>query len=212
MGSGGAKLATCRGRITIQCISEGGAWNSAYSYYNKSTSSIEFDGDGWYNGSTGIKVVAGDNVKFGEGEGFFIENGMDDPIDLQISGEVGLTPKNVLPGGDKFCMSGNPSPVNVSLADVSVSLLDDSELGTCRGKITAQQMDADAKWIASYAYYNKSSSSVEFDGAGWYNEKTGAKIIKDTDSDVTMTPGEAYFFQNGMDDSVKLTYPNPISK
>ena len=176
-GTGGSTR--CNGAIKINKISSDGNYTATYSYYETPARL------GWYDNS-GNQVTSENPVTFSDGEAMLVNNQYKNlPVTFQVSGEVDLINKNLIPAGNG--LFGNNTPVEINLANIVVLNQDGNAFGTagatrCNGAVKVNKISAEGNYTTTYSYYETPAR------LGWY-DNSGIQVT--TENPVTLAAGEA---------------------
>ena len=148
------------------------------------------------------------DVPVRNGQGFALNNGWIEPVELPISGEVDQVCENLVSLG--WHIMGNSTPCSIDLTKIVPVKTDDarSPLPTtgraaCAGQIYIQILDGEGNYEKTlYSYYSNKSL------VGWYYKKDGVDV-QVTSMDVPLKAGEAFAINNGWTDPVYIQLPNP---
>ena len=196
------KTNTMKGKIQIQKISADGSYASSYAYFSTIAGT---DGKAW--SQDGNTAIADGVVTFADGEAFAVNNLTSASVYMQLSGEVELTPKNVVPAG--WSLMGNSTPVDIDLTQISFLNADGLPYATSgktnvmKGKIQIQKINADGSYATSYAYF---STIAGTDGKAWSQDGNTAIA----EGIVTLKAGEAFAINNLTSGNVTMVLPSPV--
>ena len=171
-----------------QMINADGSWGTTYYYL---TEAMTGSSDGWYSDSWG--EASANDIPVPYGSGLFITS-TDGAVELIVSGAVPAGKQTItVPAG--FSQIGNSLPIGIPLSSVEVS----GAQGY--GDFYCQAINADGSWGATYYYLTENMTGA---ANGWYLDTWG-----ETSADVTVQPGQAYFFTSS-DGDCTITLPSVL--
>jgi hypothetical protein len=189
----------CAGRFYLQFLDAYGQTSATYRWYDNGEKAA-----GWYT-ATGAAIAGGASsvtIKAGQAvwcQGFGYK--------LVTSGSVNLSEISKKTETTGFTPIGNGFPVDVTLADLTVTgysapVFDEEEeewTGGCAGRFYLQFLDAYGQTSATYRWYDNGEKA-----AGWYTA-TGAAITGGASS-VKIKAGQGVWIQ-GAGYTLKITSP-----
>lgn len=177
------------GAVTIQTMDE-------YNTFDGETCEMyTWDGEVWLD-SEDIPVDP-ETKFFRVGDAFLVVNSAED-VFFQVSGEVDLINKNLIPNQD-FSLNGNSLPVPVDLANIKV--VDADGEPSFYGAVTIQTMDE------NNTFDGETCEMYTWDGEVWLD---GEDVPVDPEVKI-FNPGDAFLVVNSAGDELYLQFPSPIA-
>ena len=180
------------GSITLQTMSDDGSvWVGEYQWWTEDDMGMP---DGWYEPNSG--ELATEQLISGKAAMIYCPS---DGIKMQVAGQVASSAVEN-PCGVGYTMTGNNTPVNVSVGDLTVTL-SDGTTAPGDGSITLQTMSDDGSvWVGEYQWWTEDDMGMP---DGWYEPNSGELATE------TLTPGLATMVYSPSSE-IKVIVPSPL--
>ena len=181
------------GKFRLRLLDEGGHYvdNKTYYWVHNSTKC------GWYGNAGGTSAIDASKIGINAGRGVWCEVAADG-YKLQSSGQVNES-LVVYPANNGYTAMGNCTPVDLTLADFSVT----GYTGNSVGKFRLRLLDEGGHYVDNKTYYWVHNSTK----CGWYGNAGGTSAVDA--SKIAISAGRGLWCEVAAD-GYQLNIPAPV--